>query len=150
MPALRRDLAARIGGDPTAPTWPVIRSGASGEQVRTIQYLLRHRGTQIEADGSFGPATDGAVRSFQTATGASVDGVVGRQTWNQLVLPVRRGMSGDAVRAVQDQLTRHGVVTNVDGVFGPATEANVRSFQTTGGLPADGVVDARTWSFLVR
>jgi peptidoglycan hydrolase-like protein with peptidoglycan-binding domain len=37
----------------------------------------------------------------------------------------------------------------VDGIFGTGTAASVRTFQTGAGLPADGVVDARTWSRLV-
>jgi hypothetical protein len=36
----------------------------------------------------------------------------------------------------------------VDGVFGPATETAVRCFQTSAGLPMDGVVDPRTFAAL--
>jgi N-acetyl-anhydromuramyl-L-alanine amidase AmpD len=146
---LRSDVAARIGGDPTAPTWPTVRNGDSGERVRTLQYLLRQAGATIDTDGQFGPATDSAVRSFQSTTGASVDGVAGRQTWNQAAILVARGMSGEAVRAVQSQLSAHGITTTVDASVGPKTEAGVKSFQSGASLPADGTVDARTWSRLV-
>lgn len=149
LATLRRDVAAQVGGNPTGPVWPTLRLGASGESVRTLQYLLRRAGTTVTPDGAYGPATEAAVRSFQTARQSAVDGVAGRQTWNHLADPVATGARGDAVTAAQRQLSARGIATTVDGVFGPATAAAVRTFQTREGLPADGVVDARTWSRLV-
>ncbi|WP_269664861.1 peptidoglycan recognition protein family protein [Streptacidiphilus rugosus] len=149
IPQLRRDVAARIGGDPTGPVWPVLGSGASGENVRTLQYLLNQRGVPVTVDGAYGPATQSAVTTFQNTTHAAADGVAGNQTWSQAVAPLVRGASGKAVMAVQSQLGAHGLATTVDGAFGPGTQAGVTSFQTSAGLPADGVVDARTWSRLL-
>ncbi|GAA3370654.1 hypothetical protein GCM10020367_18130 [Streptomyces sannanensis] len=146
---LRADVAAAIGGDPTAPVWPALRGGDTGERVKTLQYLLVRHGTTLTVDGSFGPLTEAAVRDFQTVSRAAVDGVAGRQTWNQLVAPVRTGDSGDAVRAVQSRLVSLGHSLVVDGQFGTATRSAVTAFQSSGGLPTDGVVDARTWSRLV-
>ena len=34
----------------------------------------------------------------------------------------------------------------IDGKFGPLTKASVKSFQTFGGVPTDGVVGDETWS----
>lgn len=149
LATLRRDVAAQVGGSPAAPVWPALRLGASGESVRTLQYLLRRAGTTVTVDGAYGPATEAAVRSFQTERQSAVDGVAGRQTWNHLADPVATGSRGDAVTAAQRQLAARGIATTVDGVFGPATAAAVRTFQTREGLPVDGVVDARTWSRLV-
>lgn len=145
LPQLRRDVAASIGGDPTAPVWPVYQSGSSGESVRTLQYLLRHWGYSITADGFYGSATQNAVTSFQTARRAVVDGVAGNQTWNQAIMNVSLGSSGEPVKAIQSQLTAHGIPTTVDGAFGSATQSGVQTFQTSRSLPADGRVDARTW-----
>lgn len=55
LPQLRRDVAARIGGDPTGPVWPMLSSGASGERVKTLQYLLVQHGATLTVDGSYGP-----------------------------------------------------------------------------------------------
>lgn len=144
LPQLRRDVAARIGGDPAAPVWPLLRAGDTGDRVRALQHLLAGRGAVLTADGSFGPATEKAVRDFQGVTRATADGLAGNQTWHQLAAPVRRDASGEAVRAVQVLLGARGVPVTVDGVFGPGTQAAVTTVQTGAGLPADGLVDART------
>src|SRR3954447_7941863 len=135
--------------------WPVVRRGSSGQPVRSLQYLLLARGRTVAVDGAFGAGTAAAVRAFQRARGLPVDGVVGPATWRALLVTVRRGSTGDAVRAVQDQFQfrnqsgdpRRG--PRVDGVFGPATERSVRSFQSAVGLASDGVVGPRTWNQLI-
>lgn len=149
LPRLRRDVAARIGGDPTAPVWPVVKTGDSGERVRTVQYLLRQHGATLSADGAYGSATANAVEAFQRSVRAVQDGVAGNQSWNQLITVVAQGSSGEAVRAAQSQLVAHGAGIQVDGAFGPNTATAVRNFQSGRSLPVDGVVDARTWGALV-
>lgn len=150
LPQLRADVAARLGGDPTPPAWPSLRRGDYGEPVRALQYLLRSNAATIVADGDFGPATDAAVRDFQTVRRALVDGIAGPQTWNHLARQLARGASGEDVKAVQNQLTDAGIdIGAVDGLFGPRTENGVRTFQVRAGLPVDGVVDPRTLSRLV-
>lgn len=67
----------RHSGGQSSPQ--VLRSGSSGVAVKRLQMAL-----QIAADGSFGPETDRAVREFQSAAGLTVDGVVGRVTWQAL------------------------------------------------------------------
>jgi peptidoglycan hydrolase-like protein with peptidoglycan-binding domain len=54
---------------------------------------------------------------------------------------IRRGASGDAVRAWQAII---GVAT--DGKFGPGTEAATKKFQAAHGLKADGIVGTASWS----
>ena len=41
--------------------------------------------------------------------------------------------------------TGFGYAGAIDGIFGPTTEAVVRQYQTTSGLPSTGVMDERTW-----
>ncbi|MGV9563607.1 peptidoglycan-binding domain-containing protein, partial [Streptomyces sp. NPDC003480] len=97
----------------------------------------------------FGPATDSAVRSFQSAHGLTVDGIVGSDTWQALITTVQQGSTGPAVKAVQSQLDAHGASLTVDGNFGPATDSAVRSFQSAHGLTVDGIVGSDTWQALV-
>jgi hypothetical protein len=58
----------------------VLKYGSKGNQVRTLQKLLG-----ISNDGSFGPATESAVKAYQKAQGLSVDGSVGTKTWTKLL-----------------------------------------------------------------
>jgi peptidoglycan hydrolase-like protein with peptidoglycan-binding domain len=138
--------------------WPLVKSGRTGELARTAQYLLRHRGFHIAVDGIVGPITDAAIRDFQKAENLVVDGIIGNQTWPQLIVQVQQGSQGDAVRAAQGQLRLRNlpqtVSLAVDGDFGPLTDAGVRAFQqalndqnylTT---PVDGIVGPVTWHAL--
>jgi N-acetyl-anhydromuramyl-L-alanine amidase AmpD len=63
---------------------------------------------------------------------------------------LRRGARGVAVRELQTRLTGAGLSIRVDGIFGPRTEAAVRSFQRAQRLRADGVVGPQTWQRLIR
>jgi peptidoglycan hydrolase-like protein with peptidoglycan-binding domain len=129
--------------------WPTQQMGNSGEDVRTVQYLLDVHGPAVPVDGVFGPATRTGVQGFQTAHSLTSDGIVGNATWEALIVTVASGASGAAARAVQGQLATQGWRVAVDGAFGPSTQARVRDFQTAHGLTVDGVVGPATWYSLV-
>lgn len=63
---------------------PVLREGAKGAAVTQLQNLLRNKGYNIAADGSFGPRTETAVKQFQSSKGLVADGIVGPKTWAAL------------------------------------------------------------------
>jgi hypothetical protein len=63
---------------------------------------------------------------------------------------LKKGMRGQDVRVLQDYLTRAGVATPVDGVFGPGTLRNVKRFQRANALTADGVAGPATIAALRR
>lgn len=63
---------------------------------------------------------------------------------------IRRGSTGDTVRQLQAWLNdvRGGDPLQVDGAFGPVTDAAVRAYQGAKGLTVDGVVGPKTWQAL--
>jgi peptidoglycan hydrolase-like protein with peptidoglycan-binding domain len=132
-------------------SWPTVKKGAVGERVRTIQYLLNKRGYQVTIDGTFGTTTQAAVVKFQETIGVSSDGIVGSATWPKLIVTVKGGSKGDAVRAVQHSLHyRYGYTSlKVDGSFGATTTTAVKSFQKKYKLAADGTVGVVTWNALI-
>lgn len=141
--------ASTASGASSTAAWPRVGEGANGVEVTTAQFLLRQHGHDIPADGGFGPVTAAAVAEFQAARGLVADGWVGPQTWPHLIVEVREGSTGDAVKAAQTQLNEHGAGIPVDGRFGPVTADATRAFQSANGLAADGVVGPQTWQTLV-
>jgi peptidoglycan hydrolase-like protein with peptidoglycan-binding domain len=131
-------------------TWPIQQQGSTGEDVRSVQYLLNAHGSSLSVDGDFGPLTKAAVEHFQGAHGLAVDGIAGNQTWPALIIEVHNGGTGPAVEAVQSQVDSRVDILVVDGDFGPQTDSVVRSFQATTGLTVDGIVGPLTWNALVN
>ncbi|MDX2592793.1 peptidoglycan-binding protein [Streptomyces sp. WI03-4A] len=136
--------------------------GDKGGCVTELQRLLRHFGYSVDVDGDFGPATESAVRNFQSTHGLSVDGQVGPNTKRELydtdespstALDLRsascpanivEGQSGGCVATLQALLNGKGQHLDVDGQFGPLTLTAVKSFQASAGLSVDGEVGPNT------
>lgn len=65
--------------------------------------------------------------------------------------PLRQGSSGDKVRQMQRQLNviagAYPLIPKIaeDGIFGPATEEAVKTFQKIFDLTQDGIVGFKTW-----
>ena len=168
-------------GTPNAYPGTALREGASGQNVRLVQFWLKiahtvySRLNDLTVDGRFGAATTAAVKRFQTYFGLTSDGVVGRTTWNKLyevyndiankllsssLRPgeypgiLRRGSSGTAVRELQFYLYLLSAyessipAVGIDGSFGAATENAVRAYQRFAGLTVDGIVGRATWKSL--
>ncbi len=128
--------------------------GDQGDAVRSVQEALIARGFSIPggADGSFGPATESALRSFQSSVGVVASGTVNTPTAVALGLissdyfSLAPGSEGRAVMNLQQQLTASGIFVVDDplGVYGAGTESAVQTFQRQMGFTATGSVDAET------
>ena len=166
-------------GIQSAGGWPgtVLRRGSTGSSVEQVQFWLSDLAqfdsslVRVSVDGSYGAATERAVRAFQQKQNLAADGVVGQTTWNALYAAwvdaqsdlggtawpgtaLRRGDTGMEVRLVQfwlrlaaDNYSALRTVT-VDGSYGAATVSAVTAFQSLFGLTADGVVGRSTWNKL--
>jgi len=135
---------------------PVLKRGSKGQDVKDLQEALLELDFKPgEADGVFGVYTESAVKAFQKWTTLSADGIVGPATWEKLDdadktdPTLREGSTGVAVRGVQRRLIAAGFgIDDIDGRFGPQTQAAVRAFQERHELDVDGVVGPQTWERL--
>ena len=154
----------------TLNTNQTLKVGSSGEQVKLLQKRLKELGYyNNSADGNFGYQTLKAVIAFQLNNGLTDDGVAGPSTLKKLVSDsankpgegddnkpeeddkldtdgsLKKGDSGEAVKALQRRLKALGYYTNyVDGDYGSQTVAAVKAFQKKNGLTDDGVAGSVT------
>lgn len=156
------------------PTGSVWGPGSTGDKVREIQRVVG-----VVDDGIYGPATEAAVRQWQTNLGVNADGywgpVTAGATYDLFVflanLPavaesdpangffqalndarqqvLRQGDTGGAVRIAQGGLNGLGYRLVADGIFGPATDAATRRFQSDRGLAVDGIIGEQTWAAMM-
>jgi len=98
--------------------------------------------------------------AFQASKSLGVTGIVGPETWTALVVQVKKGSRGHAVRGVQEEFQFRNLSgdpskgVQVDGIFGPQTDSAVRAFQkaVSADVPSmavDGIVGPMTWQALV-
>lgn len=67
---------------------PVLKRGAKNATVKAMQILILGYGFTMEgygADGSFGGATERALKKYQAANGLDADGSCGPKTWAKLL-----------------------------------------------------------------
>lgn len=132
-----------------------ISKGKTTANVAAVQARLKTYGYyKTTVDGAWGNNTLSAVLAYQSASGLTVDGVVGSGTASKLGLTlsssarsggITQGKTYENVKAVQTALKKLGYYTSgVDGVWGKRTMCAVMSYQSDHGLTVDGVVGSST------
>lgn len=140
-----------------------VSMGSENLSVLLAQKILYARGMYARKsglDGSFGKATDKAVREYQKFCKLDVDGIIGPKTWESMlgitdspkvVKGVHVGDKNVYVLLLQEILNADGYYMGAtDWKFGQGTLAGVRAFQQATGLEVDGVVGPKTWQKLIR
>ena len=176
------DIANRLLSPSLRPgEYPgVLRTGSSGTAVRELQFYLYLMSAYessippVSIDGKFGADTERAVRAYQRFAGLTVDGVVGRTTWNSLYgrasqlrssgpvvtlkrlpypgTPLTVGSSGSAVLYYALLLQRIAYYFSsveappLSDQYTDETAAATRSAQQLLGLEQTGIADADTWT----
>lgn len=161
-------------GSGSSPITQVLRRGSKGNEVVLLQKRLNELGFSCGTpDGSFGPATEKALKSYQSSKGLAADGIAGSKTIsmlfgssssdpaqspkpssppssgggsaNPITMVLKMGSKGVQVTYLQKRLNELNYsVGTPDGIFGLKTKNAVISFQKSKGLTADGIVGAAT------
>lgn len=149
--ALLLSLAATATASAASPHgWPTQSLGDRGEDVRAIQGFLLAHGIDSPTDGIFGQPTRAAVKTFKVDNDLGTRGVVDRETWLKLVVPVSIGSTGEAVIVLQRQLNaKRKAGLTVDGVFDVATRKAVNAFRSHVGMRRTGKAGPGIWRRLV-
>ncbi|MBN1289163.1 MAG: N-acetylmuramoyl-L-alanine amidase [Actinobacteria bacterium] len=147
----------------------LFRRNDSGREISDIQSRLVAAGFLSpdsfelkDKTAVFGDDTDCAVRAFQQARGLITDGIVGPDTWRQLVEASRSlgsrflylrepPLRGDDVANLQQRLNSLGFYSGKeDGIFDKETARAVEQFQHNSGLQPDGIVGTKTVEAFLR
>ena len=173
LKSFQRESGLEPTGVADAATWEALdtlRRGDRGDDVRELQEALnRVRAAQgkdpITVDGRFGPGTEEAIQELQAELGEPESGQVSPQLQRSLrranlqgivaeaeaserekapVGGLAEGDRGEQVKALQQELRRHGIPLNPDGNFGPGTRQALERFQRENDLPVTGRADEAT------
>lgn len=136
---MRSRVKAYMPGVPdTSKNRPTLRRGDRGAFVMDAQSILDGLGYPLgKIDGIFGSATQSAVTAFQGDMGLTVDGVIGPDTWDALMIAQKRPER----EITEDDLRERGSQTIADADEGERLMKNGAGAAITLGT-VDTVMDA--------
>lgn len=135
--------------------WPDVQLDAYCRGVAAIlahigngaEFCAGHKEWALPKGRKDDPSFD--MVAFRSGVAAILNGTAAAPVLIPAVEPLagrptlRRPATGNQVKLVQAK-----VGADVDGIFGPQTEAAVRAFQRDRGLVPDGIVGPKTWAAL--
>ncbi|MEY9862898.1 peptidoglycan hydrolase-like protein with peptidoglycan-binding domain [Catenulispora sp. GAS73] len=104
---------------------------------------LRRRITRVQVAAVSAVAIAGVALAAGTANAASVPAPI-KLTSSACPADISYGQISGCVTELQQLLNKNGAHIGVDGDFGPATLAAVKSYQSSHGLSVDGIVGPAT------
>ncbi|MGE0716062.1 MAG: N-acetylmuramoyl-L-alanine amidase [Alphaproteobacteria bacterium] len=137
---------------PNAESWPEVQLDAYRRGVAAILTHVGARTIMCCGHKEYAPGRKVDPTFDMAAFRQEVERIMTGAAPPPIVIPaadaagrptLRRGARGDLVKLAQAKL---GIAA--DGVFGPATEAALRSFQRDKGLVPDGILGPKTWALL--
>lgn len=145
---------------PVAPA-QYSRLGAKGDRVTQLQSALKALGfLKGKPTGTFGQATEAALKAFQKSAGMAEHGIYGPKSKDALQKALAAayakkgpkltvGERGRAVLRLESRLVKSGLLKEkADGNFTAATAAAVKRLEKKLGLEQDGIVDNAIWKEL--
>lgn len=134
------------------------KAGDKGLHVAWLQDSLRRLGfSERPVNGTFGTATQRALKAFQqaqnvpvtgsydTATRAALRAALGESAWKNGA-GLAEGTRNHVVRALERKLKQRGLLEGkADGAFDAKTRAAVQKLERALGWKADGVVGGPLW-----
>lgn len=145
--------AAPVGVTKLAPAFRA-KPGDTGPAVEVLVEALLSNDLPAEPGSTtYGPELREVVEGFQADHELIIDGIVGPQTWGELLRVIRPGDQGPQVRTLQVALIHRRLLRdtagNRDGIYGTGTQEVVRQFQEAAGLRPDREVGQATWSAII-
>jgi hypothetical protein len=154
--------------DGVGEAWPQAQVEAMGVGTAALLRAMQAPASMVVGHKEWAPRRkvdprgidmDMFRRYVENLAGATISNETVVKDLNMAKVPdVRRGQRGDWVRRVQGLLVAGGFLPvqgnldkdgRFDGMFGPSVEGAVKRAQQKAGVPMSGVVDKRTWEFLL-
>jgi GH25 family lysozyme M1 (1,4-beta-N-acetylmuramidase) len=146
--SVARTLTSCTGYDLWA-AWPSASPPESVAPWKTWR-LWQWSETALDRDAFNGSAAEMTAWLATFTHPAPAPGIPAWQETLMEALPtVREGSTGGIVKTIQGLCAARGHAVTIDGSFGPATLAAVKSCQATAKVAQDGIVGPVTWQVLV-
>lgn len=129
-----------------------VKKDTKIDTVKEVQKWLNDSySAKLAEDGIYGSKTKSAlIKVLQKAIGVTADGVYGSKT-NKAIKVLKKGSTGNAVRALQGLLVCNGYTSAyVDGSYGSGVVSAVKSYQKKKKLTVDGKAGKETFSSLCK